>query len=67
MKRKPSGLYGPEGLLFAGERRLWFPCGGRFYIGPVHTPGGYGIRPYTVFSRRKRVDFPGGAVHTERP
>ena len=44
-----------------------FPCRGRFYIGPVHTPGGYGIRPYTGFSRRKRVNFPGGAVHTERP
>ena len=24
------------------------PCRGRFYIGPVHTLGGYGIRPYQV-------------------
>ena len=64
MKRKPSGLYGPEGLLFAGERRLWFPCGGRFYIGPVRGGANARGRAMALPYKPESILWPNGKLQT---
>ena len=59
MKRKPSGLYRPEGLLFAGERRLWFPLQGAILYRPGSHPGRIWNPPLHGFFAPETRGFPG--------
>ena len=59
VKRKPSGLYRPEGLLFAGERRLWFPMQGPILYRPGSHPGRIWNPPLHGFFAPETCEFPG--------